>query len=199
MRLRDSTKESLVIEKAINLIVQSGIEGFSMNKLARECGISVGTLYIYYSDKDNLINSIGRKITQEFNECTLRNFSPDLSFRDGLKIQWQNRADFALNFTQHYQCFEILRNSPFAESAMNAEMSEFRDTMRQFIQRAIENRELRSLPFEAFWSVAYGPLYYLLRFHIDGKSYGCIPFELTTDTMNAAFEVVVESLKPNSK
>ena len=55
MRTRDTDKEKLVIEKAIEQIVQDGFQGFSMNKLAKACNISVATLYIYYQDKDDLI------------------------------------------------------------------------------------------------------------------------------------------------
>ena len=55
MRTRNTGKEQLVKQKAIKLVVRDGFEGFSMNKLARACGISVATLYIYYKDKDDLI------------------------------------------------------------------------------------------------------------------------------------------------
>ena len=46
MRTRNTCKEQLVKEKAVELLVSDGLEGFSMNKLARACDISVATLYI---------------------------------------------------------------------------------------------------------------------------------------------------------
>ena len=52
MRTRDVNKEVIVKQKAIEMLVSQGVEGFGMNRLAKECGISVATLYIYYSDKD---------------------------------------------------------------------------------------------------------------------------------------------------
>ena len=58
MRSRDSVKVDLVKQKAIELLVRSGVEGFSVNKLAKACGISVATLYIYYRDKDDLIRKV---------------------------------------------------------------------------------------------------------------------------------------------
>ena len=51
MRTRDPIKEEVVKQKAIELLVDKGIEGFSMNRLAKESGVSVATLYIYYSQR----------------------------------------------------------------------------------------------------------------------------------------------------
>ena len=86
MRVRDEKKEQLVIDKAIELFVSGGFEGFSMNKLARLCNISVATLYIYYANKEELIKKIGRDIGDLFFEMSLHNFNPDMSFADGLRV-----------------------------------------------------------------------------------------------------------------
>ena len=51
MRGRDLNKVDLVKLNAMELLVRTGFEGFTMNKLAKECKISVATLYIYYKIK----------------------------------------------------------------------------------------------------------------------------------------------------
>ncbi|WP_245895661.1 TetR/AcrR family transcriptional regulator [Flavobacterium album] len=66
MRTRNADKEELVKQKAIELLVKEGFQGFSMNKLAKASGISVATLYIYYQDKDDLIKQIGIEIGKTF-------------------------------------------------------------------------------------------------------------------------------------
>ena len=72
----------------------SGVEGFSVNKLAKECGISVATLYIYYRDKDNLIRKIVAEEARRMSDAMLESFDPELSFADGLRQQWKNRAHY---------------------------------------------------------------------------------------------------------
>jgi AcrR family transcriptional regulator len=66
---RNTDKQDLVKETAISLLAKQGFEGFSMNKLAKACGISVATLYIYYADKDDLIKQIGLEMGREFLEA----------------------------------------------------------------------------------------------------------------------------------
>ncbi|MGK4568237.1 TetR/AcrR family transcriptional regulator [Flavobacterium sp. 3HN19-14] len=196
MRTRDTDKEKLVISEAIKLMVEDGFQGFSMNKLAKACHISVATLYIYYKDKDDLIRKIGKDIGYEFFSNTLKDFSPTMSFRDGLRKQWENRAAFALEYTNEVICFEIIRHSPHGEEILQTIVIDFKEKMSQFFTNAINNNELIELPIEVFWSIAYGPLYTLLRFHSEGKSMAGKPFVFSDEIMYAAFELVLKALTP---
>jgi TetR/AcrR family transcriptional repressor of multidrug resistance operon len=198
MRVRDVDKENLVIEKAIDQIVRDGFQGFSMNKLAKACSISVGTLYIYYKDKDDLIQKIGGKIALMFFTGTVKNFSPDMPFEEGLWRQWENRANFTMKYPKEVAFFEIVKHSPHSEIILDSikEFSDFRAIMKQFIDNGLEKKELIPMTFEAFWCVAYGPLYTLLNLHTEGKSMGGKPFVLTKEIMKEAFRATVKALKP---
>lgn len=196
MRTRDEQKEKMVIEKAIQLIVKDGFDGFSMNKLAKACNVSVATLYIYYTDKDDLLQKIGIAIGKNFFKTTLKDFSPNMPFAEGLKKQWQNRAAFAIKYPTEVAFFEIMRHSPHGEHTLSESLSEFKDIMSQFFNNAVARNELIPLPIEVFWSVAYGPLYSLLRFHREGKSMGGRPFVFSNDIMDETFELVIKALKP---
>jgi len=197
MRTRDTDKEKLVIEKAVEQIVHDGLQGFSMNKLAKACNISVATLYIYYKDKDDLIIKIGSEIGEQFFSTAIKDFSSDMSFKDGLWKQWQNRAAFALENPVRVKCFEAMKHTPYAEAIMKSGMlSQFKDLLNEFSQNAINNKELIELPLDVFWSIAYGPLYTLLNFHREGKSLGGKPFQLTEGKMKEAFGPVIKALTP---
>lgn len=196
MRTRDTTKEDIVKQKAIDMIVTQGVEGFGMNRLAKECGISVATLYIYYSDKEDLIRKIGIEIGQNFFAKMLDGFSSDMSFKDGLKNQWENRIYFTLNFTQQATCFEILKQSTHGDAIVEEITGDFKKTMSEFMFSAIERKELIPVTFEVFWSIAYGSLYSLLELHREGKSMSGKPFVFTDELKNEAFNLVLKALTP---
>ncbi|QLC65631.1 TetR/AcrR family transcriptional regulator [Flavobacterium sp. LPB0248] len=196
MRTRDTNKEEIVKQKAIEMIVTQGVEGFGMNRLAKECGISVATLYIYYSDKEDLIRKIGIEIGQNFFEKMFDGFSTDMSFRDGLRNQWENRIYFNLNFTQQATCFELLRHSTHGDAIIQEVTGKYKQMMTEFMLLAIERKELISVPYEIFWSIAYGSLYSLLEFHRDGKSMSGKSFVLNDKIKNEAFNLVLKALTP---
>jgi len=196
MRTRDSNKEQVVKEKAIGILVKDGFEGFSMNKLARACGISVATLYIYYQDKEDLIKKLGVEIGEKFFAETLNGFSTNMSFRDGLKKQWENRARYALKYPTEVACYEIIRHSTHGEYILSKSVKNFREVMGNFFHGAIKRKELVPISEEIFWSVAYGSLYSLLRFHTEGKNIAGKPFTLSKKMMNEAFELTLKALTP---
>lgn len=196
MRTRDTNKEEIVKQKAIEMIVAQGVEGFGMNRLAKECGVSVATLYIYYSDKEDLIRKIGIEIGQNFFAKMLDGFSSEMSFKDGLKNQWENRIHFTLNFTQQAICFEILKQSTYGDAIVEEITGDFKQTMSQFMISSIEKKELISVTFEVFWSIAYGSLYSLLELHREGKSMSGKPFVFTEQLKNEAFNLVLKALTP---
>lgn len=196
MRTRDEQKEKLVIEKAIEQIVQDGFQGFSMNKLAKACGISVATLYIYYTHKDNLIQQIGKEVGRNFFETTMQGFSSDMDFETGLWIQWENRSAFALKYPKEVAFFEIIKHSPHGDAIQQELQTVFKQRMSDFFTNAIQNNQLIPLPVDVFWSIAYGPLHNLLRFHREGKNMAGMPFTLTDEIKRQAFQLVIKALKP---
>jgi TetR/AcrR family transcriptional repressor of multidrug resistance operon len=196
MRTRNADKESLVKQKAIEMLVSDGFQGFSMNKLAQACGISVATLYIYYQDKDDLIKHIGAEIGKRFMAKTLEGFDPEMSFAEGLKKQWLNRSAYALKYPKEVACYEIIRHSRHGDDIVEESLKGFKTAMGDFTHNAIKNKELISVSIESFWSLAYGPLYTLLRFHEEGKSIGGRPFKFSKKTMDETFQLVIKALTP---
>lgn len=196
MRLRDNLKEDVVRGEAIKMLANEGFDGFSMNKLAKGSKVSVATLYIYYKDKESLLKQIGSDIGRTFMQTTLKDFSPKMSFADGLKKQWENRSDFAIKFPLEVACYEILRHSTHGDYINEESFKDFKTVMQEFTHNAIERKELIPVSIEAFWSVAYGPLYTLLRFHNEGKSIGGRKFVFNKVVMDEAFQLTIKALTP---
>ena len=196
MRTRDTNKEEIVRQKAIKMIATHGIEGFSMNKLAKESNISVATLYIYYSDKEDLIKKIGVEIGQNFFTEMVRDFSTTMAFKVGLHKQWENRIRFVTKYPLEVACWELLSHSSYRDEIILESFADFKTQMSDFLNNAIERKELKPMSKEVFWTIAYGPLYTLLRFHNEQKNMAGTPFQLTQKITDEAFELVIKALTP---
>ena len=178
------------------MLVADGLEGFSMNKLAKACGISVATLYIYYKDKDDLITQIGLEEGKRMADITMKDFTPDMSFAEGLRVQWKNRIKYVKGNSTGALFFEQLRGSTYQETVVQKITDEFRQVMGSFVINAVERGEIRVMPKEVYWSVAYGPLYSLLRFHQEGKSMVGHPFVLDEAIVWQTFDLIIKAFKP---
>lgn len=195
MRARDINKVELVKQKAIELLVRVGFEGFTMNKLAKACKISVATLYIYYQDKDDLILNVGIEEVERMSAVMLENFDPESSFEEGLKQQWKNRAKCLFENPWSAQMIEQLRTSTYQPKVLAVFTKNFKEPLGKFMHNAIERGEIDQMPFETYWSIAFAPLYNLIRFHNEGQSLGGKPFVLTDEVLWKTFELVLKALK----
>lgn len=197
MRTRDENKTQAIREKAIEMIVKEGFDGLSMQKLAKAAGVSPATIYIYYKDRDDLIVQLWTEETDKMFDATLVGFDPSMSFEEGLRLQWSNRARFCIENPISADFLEQLKHSPYHATALKRINPRFMEAMKEFAHNAIKRNELVKLPLEVYWSVAFAPLYSLVKFHMTGRGLrGTEKFVLDDKIMNQALKLVIKALKP---
>ena len=64
MNHRVTTKDT-ILEKAMEIALSSGIDKVSIRKISSACGISIGSVYNYYKDKESLITDIAEGFWQD--------------------------------------------------------------------------------------------------------------------------------------
>ncbi len=203
MRKRDESKEQSIREKALKMFVKEGFDGFSMQKLAKAANVSPATIYIYYKDKEDLIFQLYEFQGKKMLGAMMEDFNPSMSFSEGLRLQWLNRNKYYMNNIYEMLFLDQIKNSPLLERAIEASsddyksiMQSFKSAMTEFIDNAIKNNELVKVQFEVFWTMAYAPLYSLLRIHASGSSIGGIKFIYSDEIMESTLQLVLKALKP---
>ena len=196
MRVRDINKETVIRQQAIEMMVRDGLDGFSMQKLAKAANVSPATLYIYYKDREDLIHKIAEEIIVRMMGSSLEGLHPKMAFAEGMEIQWRNRMHFYLKNQLDVEFIETLRYSNFYDKIRETIHAKFGDTLRAFSQNAIARGELAPLPFEVYWAIAYAPLYQLIKFHKEGKSHKNQDFTITEEIINQTLKLVLKALKP---
>lgn len=196
VRTRDENKEEAIRLKAVELFVKHGFDGLSMQKLAKEAGVSPATLYIYYKDRDDMIVQLWIWVMKKMVASTLEGFDPTMPFEEGLKLQWQNRAKFCLENPAELHFMEQIKYSPYHDVCSKKMDQHFISTMGEFVHNAIRNKEIVKLPVEVYWSVAFAPLYQLVKMHMSGRGLREEKFVLDEKIMSQTFKLVLKALKP---
>ncbi len=194
MRTRDEHKEIAIREKAMEMIVNEGFDGLSMQKLAKAAGVSPATIYIYYKNREDLLNRLYNDVQKKFAEVALKKFNPDLTLEQGLWIQWKNRLKFIIEFPVYFQFFEQFRNSPCINHK-DIDKSDFKENMKQFAMNAAKRGELSKMEPETFWAIAYGPFYTLVKFHLQEISMMGNSYKITDAKLKQVLKMVLMALK----
>jgi AcrR family transcriptional regulator len=195
MRIRDENKEAAIREKAMEMIVKEGFDGLSMQKLAKAAGVSPATIYIYFKNREDMVQQLFKVAQNAFTETVLKDFDPEANLEDGLWRQWKNRLLYIEKYPVYFQFYEQFRNTHLINHK-SVDMSAFRVSMKLFVKNAIKRGELAKMEPEIFWSIAYGSFYSLVKFHLQEKKFMSETFRLTDAKLKQTLKMVVKSLKP---
>jgi AcrR family transcriptional regulator len=77
-----------ILEAAAQILEAGGLAAFTTNAVAERAGVSIGTLYQYFSDKAALIRALGERETK----ATLRNVMAALQSDDAASVEERVRA-----------------------------------------------------------------------------------------------------------
>ncbi|MGA8317265.1 MAG: TetR/AcrR family transcriptional regulator, partial [Bradyrhizobium sp.] len=72
----DSSKRRQIIDGARKVFLDLGFDGASMGEIARAAGVSKGTLYVYFADKNRLFEAIVEEESLEQGKLAF-NFDPE--------------------------------------------------------------------------------------------------------------------------
>ena len=196
MRIRDESKIESVFDEALSMVVREGFDGLSMQKLAKAAGVSPATIYIYFKDRDDLLLQLHKRERDKFFSFVMEGFDPEMDFATGLTVQWKNRAKYAIDHPDRAHFLEHFTFTPLHERCRHEKNPVFKQGMKRFLEKAIANQELVNMSIEVYWSVAFAPLYNLVRFHKAGFNMAGDPFVLTDEMLLQTLALVLKAVKP---
>lgn len=208
MRSKDPLKANQIRSQALEMLVQEGFDGFSMQKLARASKVSPATLYIHFEDRDDLLFQLYKEQMAVFTAILMDGFDPHGTFAKGLETQWRNRMRFCREHPISWKFLDQVLYSHYQPQFVHRIETPFFQAMHDFMKGAVERGEIRDLgaddhsgqfPTQLFWALAYAPLYELLRMeggHGPGGHCRSVPFELTPERFDLALRQVLRSLQP---
>lgn len=97
-RPKNEEKLQAIHRAALKLLVQSGFSSVKMADIAKEAGVASGTLYIYYSSKEGLINALFVLTKQEIAQHMFRMFDPKENYLISFRNMWFAYMQYCIDF-----------------------------------------------------------------------------------------------------
>jgi len=142
---RDDNKIQQIFAATLRLVVQSGIAGITMRQIAKEAKMATGTLYIYFKDKDKLVNDLYYSCRASSINAYFKGYNDTIPYKEGLKIVWTNILNHRLDNFDESVFMEQCYHSPFV-SASNKEMNQqLLQPLYKLIDRGKEEKILKDL------------------------------------------------------
>lgn len=112
MRRKDDDKERCIREAVIRIILQEGFHGASISKIARLAGVSPATVYIYYENKENMLQDIYREYSEEIYDYLYRSINMGMGGRQMIDMLIRSYYNYISQNKEIYSFVEQFSNCP---------------------------------------------------------------------------------------
>ncbi len=187
VRHKDDNKQQAICDAAIQLITVNGFADTSMSKIAKAANVSPATIYVYFENKEVLINKIYLFVKQEMSAELLRGVEQNLSVAESFKIIWDNFYNYATNNPVRFAFTEQFANSPLVDSCREESMNYFQPLLAVFM-RGRQDKVLKDIPLEIFIAFTFAPLTGLIKEHFSGM------IVLDEKTLATAYEIAWDAV-----
>ena len=196
MRPKNLEKEEAIRTIALQLISEEGLENLSMQKLAKAANVSPRTIYIKYENKEDLLIKLFiDEVLGAYEKAVLENFSPDITFAEGVKRIWTNAFRYLAANKSHFALMQHGKASPLLNKAYqkaNIQQGHFFAPIHHFLERNMAAGVIRNFPFDVHRALLFSPLLDLISEYFD---YQERPHQIITDELIlACCEAVIKGM-----
>ena len=143
MRDRGTDKREAILSTALTLFTQRGFFGTPTSLISKEAGVATGTLFFYFRTKEELIDTLYRRIKEEAAREMCRGLDSEKTVRARMYRLGRNAVAWGITNPEKRKFMEQFAHSPFVSTSAQEEgMSRFL-FLKDLIQDGIREGSVR--------------------------------------------------------
>lgn len=169
--MRNMDKREKIMEVSLKLFAEHGFHRVSMDMIAGKADVAVGTIYIYFAGKDELIEELFLELENKIISALQKTRPAKRSIRNDFLSLMNNFIKYLIDHPLYFRYMEQYINSPFGIALRRDKFlggQDKQDMLSHIFQDGIDKKLLKDLPVGALFSLTIAPLIFLLRDHILG-------------------------------
>lgn len=139
-------KRANLLTSALKLFVRNGVMNTSTAEIAKEAGTAVGTLFLYFPTKQELLNELALKIGKEQSDHINQLLQPSLSAQETFFTIWHGTVTWFLENMQAYQYIQQVRDSGMISESAVQESNKFFGYYYNATQKGFQEGSIKTYP-----------------------------------------------------
>lgn len=187
--LKSQLKREALIMATINLVNNDGFHAAPMSKIAKMAGVSPGTIYLYFENKQDLVNQTYIEVKKAFTEFSFKDYEENFSVEKGFKNIWMNIAKFKLKEVDEALFLSQCDNSPVIDESSRQEGLKHLHPLIELWERGKTEGIIKPVSPYMLYSFTVYPIAFLMNMQQRGI------LKLTQKHVNEAYEMAWNSIK----
>jgi AcrR family transcriptional regulator len=138
-------KKERILEAALKLFIEKGIDNTSIALISKEAGVATGTIYYYFENKVDLIRDLGISIKEQRLVIFQDLIKSSVGY-ESLEKFWMENVEWGVNNPDKFKFIMQFDLSPYHKEDTEAKLSDFGKKSLELIEDGIKNKILDDLP-----------------------------------------------------
>lgn len=183
-------KKEALLQATLTLVNEAGFQGASMAKVAKMAKVSPATIYLYFKNKQDLVNQLYLEVKSSFSEQAFMNIDETLPVKVRFEQIWYNIADFKFNQIEEAIFLSQCDNTPIIGEEIRKEGLKHLQPLTDLWNQGQEEGIIKNISHFLLYAMTIYPMAFLMNKHV---KIHCNLCELTLkDAFNAAWDSIKE-------
>jgi AcrR family transcriptional regulator len=188
-RPRDKNKIEAIYEATLKLVLETGFNGLKMADVARAANLATGTLYIYFKNKEVLINELYYHLKKNKTLKMLEVFDATDPFLVAFKKLWMNYVNISLAEPERMKFIEQYTHTSYLTKKTKQQSDQLLQPLEEFLANGIKQGLVKKLPVQLLLSQLMGPINESVKLHYNQT------LKMTSRLKEELFEMAWNSIK----
>jgi AcrR family transcriptional regulator len=182
-------KRNALIKATIELVNNNGFHATPMSKIAKMAKVSPATIYIYFENKQDLVNQTYIDVKAEYTKYAFATYNENLSVEAGFELIWKRIADFKLKECEYAMFLAQCDNTPMIDELSRQEGIKHLQPLLDLWERGRHEGVIKPLSDYLLYAYSINPLSFLMIIQKRGN------FQLNKEHLEEAYQAAWSSIK----
>ncbi|MFC5195103.1 TetR/AcrR family transcriptional regulator [Bizionia hallyeonensis] len=182
-------KRNALIKATIELVNNNGFHATPMSKIAKMANVSPATIYLYFENKQDLVNKTYLEVKAAFTDFAFATYSDEVSVESGFETIWKRIAEFKQTELDKAMFLAQCDNTPMIDEPSVQQGIKHLQPLLDLWERGKQEGVIKPLSNYILYAYAINPLSFLMMAQKRGN------FQLDQTQIDAAFQSAWSSIK----
>lgn len=155
-------KRNALVKATIELVNNNGFHATSMSKIAKMANVSPATIYLYFENKQDLVNQTYIEVKALYTAFAFKTYKENMSVEAGFELIWKRIADFKLKECEHAMFLAQCDNTPMIDEKSRQEGIKHLQPLLDLWARGKKEGIIKPISEYLLYAYAINPLSFLM-------------------------------------
>lgn len=162
-RPKDDEKRQAIRDAVVAVVIEGGLTNVSISKIAKRAGVSAGTIYLYFSSKEELLQQTYLDIKISFFNTMMDAAATEDKSDAKIRAMWFALFDFVVAHPNDFLFSEFVGAAHLIDAASQAQIEKNTSRATAILRAAIKDGTIEDAPIASIQAVLMAPAVQLAR------------------------------------